>query len=326
MNGHKFQNLGVNLFTRYPGNPILTTNDLAYPANAIFNAGAALVDGETVLLARVEDLRGISHFNVCRSKDGFSDWHCEPQPTLHPDRQGHPEENWGIEDPRVTWLEELGVWAVVYTAYSRRGPQVSLATTKDFKTFERLGSILPPEDKNAALFPRRFGGDWLILHRPVSFGQDPAVWISTSPNLKHWSGHTVLMETRRGAWWDAIRIGPCPPPMETPEGWLFLYHGVRNTAAGAIYRLGLALLDLEDPYKVIRRSEDWVFGPQEPYERVGDVGNVVFSCGWTLEPKTKEIRLYYGAADTCIALATAKLSDVVDYIMKCPAPPAISGA
>lgn len=321
MNGSKFTDLGVNLFKRCPSNPILRTHDLHYPANAIFNAAAALVDGETVLLTRVEDMRGISHFNTCRSKNGVTGWRTDPQPTLMPDRQGHPEENWGIEDPRVTWLEELGVWAVVYTSYSRRGPQVSLTTTKDFKHFERLGSILPPEDKNAALFPKRFKGDWLILHRPVSSGQDPAIWISSSPDLKHWSEHTVLMETRRGSWWDAVRIGPCPPPLETPEGWLLLYHGVRGTAAGAIYRMGLALLDLDNPWKVIRRSEDWILGPHEPYERVGDVGNVVFSCGWTYDPEMDLIRLYYGAADTCIALAEAKLSEVLNYVLACPTPP-----
>lgn len=318
MNGSKFTNLGVNLFKRCPSNPILTTFDLHYPANAIFNAAAAQIGGETILLSRVEDLRGISHFNACRSKNGVSGWATDPQPTLMPDRQGHPEENWGIEDPRVTWLEELGVWAVVYTAYSRRGPQVSLATTTDFGSYERMGSVLPPEDKNAALFPRRFKGDWLILHRPVSSGQDPAIWLSSSPDLKHWSEHTVLMETRRGAWWDAVRIGPCPPPLQTREGWLICYHGVRSTAAGAIYRLGLALLDLDDPWKVIRRSEDWVMGPQEPYERVGDVGNVVFSCGWILDEEMDAIRLYYGAADTCMCLATAKLSDVLDYLLACP--------
>ena len=321
MNGSKFSDLGVNLFKRCPSNPILRTHDIHYPANAIFNAAAALVDGETVLLARVEDLRGISHFNTCRSKNGVSGWITDPQPSLMPDRVGHPEENWGIEDPRVTWLEELGVWAVVYTAFSRRGPQVSLITTKDFKIFDRLGSILPPEDKNAALFPKRFKGDWLILHRPVSTGQDPAMWISSSPDLKHWSEHTVLMETRRGSWWDSVRIGPCPPPLETPEGWLLMYHGVRGTAAGALYRMGLALLDLENPWKVIRRSDDWILGPQEPYERVGDVGNVVFSCGWTYDDEMDLIRLYYGAADTCLGLAEAKLSEVLEYVLACPSPP-----
>jgi len=126
------------------------------------------------------------------------------------------------------------------------------------------------------------------------------------------------METRRDNWWDAHRIGTCPPPIETTEGWLLGYHGVRNTVAGAIYRFGLALLDLETPERVLRRSEEWVFSPREPYERVGDVGNVVFPCGWILDEPGGTLRMYYGAADTCIALATAKLSDLLDYLLACP--------
>ncbi len=318
MNGAKDTNSGSTLFTRCPANPLITVGDLSYPANSIFNPGAALVDGRTLLLARVEDLRGISHLTVCKSPDGVSGWEISPEPTILPDRTRWPEETWGIEDPRLTWLEELGIWVVAYTANSRRGPQVCLMTTEDFRKFTRLGSILPPEDKNAALFPRRLNGDWVILHRPVSSGQDPAIWISSSPNLKHWSGHTILMETRRGAWWDSVRIGPCTPPLETPDGWLLVYHGVKDTSGGAIYRLGLILLDLENPWRVLKRSDEWVLGPQAPYERVGDVGNVVFSCGWTLDRDTGTIRLYYGAADSCIAMATAKLDRVLDYLRACP--------
>ena len=107
-------------------------------------------------------------------------------------------------------------------------------------------------------------------------------------------------------------------PLETPDGWLILYHGVRVTAAGAIYRLGLALLDLENPFKVLRRSDEWIFGPQESYEKEGDVGGAVFPCGWILDRETGKVRMYYGAADTCIALATANLNDLLEYIKSCP--------
>jgi predicted GH43/DUF377 family glycosyl hydrolase len=310
----------AELFTRSPANPILTAKDLAYPANTLFNPAAAQVSGETVLLARAEDRRGLSHLVACRSKDGVAGWSTDGEPTFLPDPERHPEEEWGVEDPRATWVEELGVWAVAYTSYSWRGPLVSLAFTKDFSSFERRGSILPPEDKNAALFPRRIGGRWAILHRPMATGRDANIWISFSSDLRHWGETEMVLECRRGAWWDSLRIGVCPPPMETPDGWLLLYHGVKNTVHGAVYRVGLALLDLEDPRKVIRRSDEWVMGPREPYERVGDVGNVVFPCGWILDEASRRIRLYYGAADTCIGLAMGSLDDVLAYLRSCPGP------
>jgi predicted GH43/DUF377 family glycosyl hydrolase len=128
------------------------------------------------------------------------------------------------------------------------------------------------------------------------------------------------MHARRGAWWDANKIGLSPPPLETPEGWLILYHGVRGTAGGCLYRLGLALLDLDDPCRVLRRSDEWIFAPELPYERQGDVNGVVFPCGWILDQPSGEIRLYYGGADTCLALATAQLSDLLSYLGTCRVP------
>ena len=154
------------LFKRCPKNPILTVEDWPYPANAVFNAAAAIVDGETLLLVRVEDFRGASHLTVARSKDGVSNWRIDKQPTFAPSL-AHPEEVWGVEDPRITWLEELKEWAITYTAFSSGGPLVSLATTKDFKKFSRLGPVMPPEDKDAAIFPVKVNGLWAMLHRPV---------------------------------------------------------------------------------------------------------------------------------------------------------------
>jgi predicted GH43/DUF377 family glycosyl hydrolase len=305
------------LFNRHPDNPILSVKDWPYAANSVFNAAAAMVDGKTLLLVRVEDFRGISHLTVARSEDGVHDWNINPEPTLRPDPERHPEEVWGIEDPRVTWLEELRQWAVTYTAFSRGGPLVSLATTTDFQKFTRLGPVMPPEDKDAALFPVRFNGRWAMLHRPVAMPNiESHIWISFSPDLKHWGDHQELIHARRGSWWDANKIGLSAPPMETEKGWLVLYHGVRTTASGSIYRLGLVLLDLEEPTRVIRRSEEWIFGPKAPYEREGDVDNVVFPCGWIRKGET--IFMYYGAADSCIGLATARISELVDFILSCP--------
>lgn len=302
------------LFTRHPGNPILTARDLPYPANTVFNAGATIINGETLLMMRVEDRRGQSHLTVARSKDGITDWVCDAQPTFTPDPDRYPEEIWGVEDPRITYLEEQDRYAIAYTAFSVGGPLVSLATTTDFKKFQRLGPVMPPEDKDAALFPVRFGGRWAMLHRPVpaASGTGAHIWLSWSPDLKHWGDHHILLRARRGGWWDANKIGLSPPPLRTDEGWLILYHGVRLNASGAIYRLGLALLDLEMPTKVIARSDEWVFEPERDYELFGDVDKVVFPCGWVA--LDGEVRIYYGAADSRIALATAKITDLLEYM------------
>jgi beta-1,4-mannooligosaccharide/beta-1,4-mannosyl-N-acetylglucosamine phosphorylase len=276
------------------------------------------MEGRMVLLARVEDYRGISHLALASSDDGIDDWQIDRKPTFKPETEKYPEELWGVEDPRITWLEEMKRWVICYTAYSKRGPLVSLATTKDFKSFERLGPVMPPEDKDAALFPVRFNGLWAMLHRPVpkSALLGAHIWISFSPNLKHWGQHQEIIWAREGGWWDANKIGLCAPPMQTEEGWLILYHGVRTTASGSIYRLGLVLLDLEDPTKVLRRTDEWIFGPKAAYEREGDVDDVVFPCGWV--KKDDKIFMYYGAADSRICLATAKFDEIINLIMKCP--------
>jgi len=302
------------LFERHPGNPIISAHDLPYPAHAVFNAGAAKVGDEYLLLLRVEDKRGLSHLTVARSPDGVRTWKIDEKPSMMPCPDEHPEEVYGIEDPRITYLEERGVWAVAYTSFSEGGPLVSLALTEDFKEFDRHGPVLPPEDKDAALFPARIKGRWAMVHRPVTVypGTGAHIWISFSPDLRHWGDHRILLPARRGAWWDANKVGLSPPPLRTDEGWLMLYHGVRTTASGVIYRLGLALLDLEDPLKVIARSDEWIFAPETHYELLGDVDKVVFPCGWIREGD--EILLYYGGADTCVGLATAKLSDLLGWL------------
>lgn len=311
------------LFHRHSDNPILSAGDWPYPAHTVFNAGACQRGDETILLVRVEDRRGHSHLTVARSNDGISNWQIDSKPSFPPDLVNHTEEAWGVEDPRLTWVEDRNEWIIAYTSYSPSGPLVSLARTKDFTSFSRLGPVMPPEDKDAAIFPRRFGNRYAMIHRPVSAGSSGAhIWLSFSPDLIHWGDHQIILHARRGAWWDANKIGLSPPPMETDEGWLILYHGVRHTAGGCLYRLGLALLDLEDPCRVLRRSDEWIFAPELPYERQGDVNDVVFPCGWILDKATGQIRIYYGGADSCLALATAQVSDLLDYLKTCPAPAA----
>jgi len=302
------------LFRRHKLNPILTAADWPYPINSVFNPGATLLpDGTTLLLCRVECRRGLSHFSVARSVHGVSDWQIDPQPTLMPEPDKFPEELWGIEDPRITFVPELSKYAIVYTAYTRDGPGVALALTEDFRDFERYGVIMPPENKDAALLPHRIGGNWALIHRPVSAPR-AHMWISYSPDLHHWGSHKLMMEARRGSWWDANKIGLSPPPIETPQGWLVIYHGVKHTAAGCIYRLGLALFDLQSPERCLKRANEWVFGPEEPYEQHGDVGNVVFPCGYTIAPDGDTLNLYYGAADTSIGLATGSLRAMLEWL------------
>jgi predicted GH43/DUF377 family glycosyl hydrolase len=301
-----------NLFRRYEGNPILTPEMWPYEVNSVFNAGATLYNNRVLLLLRVEDRRGISHFSKATSEDGLTNWEIDSTPTMIPERDKYPEDHYGIEDARIVKLKDLNIYAIVFTSFSKSGPLVSLTTTVNFKDFKRVGIICPPDDKDASLFPRQFNGRWALLHRPSS-SVGAHIWISFSPDLVHWGNSMILIPARKGSWWDAHKIGLGPQPIETKEGWLIIYHGVKTTAAGALYRLGLALLDLEDPTKVIKRCDEWVFGPNEIYERIGDVPDVTFPCGVVV--KGDELIMYYGAADTTLAVATASIPEILNYIL-----------
>ena len=304
-----------HLFRRYENNPILTAESWPYPANAVFNPGAIQVGDETLLLARVEDMRGFSHLTAARSRDGKTDWQIDAQPTLEPDPD-RDEWIWGVEDPRIVWFAEREEYIITYVCFSLGGPVVSLALTRDFGEYTRLGPLVPPEDKDASLFPRLIGGRYALIHRPVIRGEGH-IWISFSPDLEHWGGHRILLATRPG-WWDSHHIGLGAPPIETPEGWLLIYHGVRITASGSLYRVGLALLDLDEPWKTVRRCSEWLFGPKEDYERTGDVPGVTFPTGAIWSQDTNEVRVYYGAADTSVALAVADMSELLEYLKRCP--------
>lgn len=310
----------IDLFRRSPENPILTADAWPYPASAVFNPGACIHDGLTVLMVRVEDATGMSHLTVARSGDGIGHWRIDPEPTLSPDSSSHPEEASGMEDPRITWLEERGEYAVAYTAFSPVGPLVSLATTRDFASFTRLGPVLAPYNKDAAILPRRIGGRWIMIHRPSTsegaYGYH--VWIAESPDLVHWGAHRPVLMARSTGWWDASHIGLGPPAVETQRGWLLLYHGVRRTVSGSVYRVGAALLDLQDPSVLTHRTDGWIMAPRESYERTGDVPNVVFPCGWTRQDDT--LRVYYGGADSVVCVAEASIASILDALR--PVPPA----
>ncbi len=306
------------VFARHPNNPILTADHFPGGVNVVFNPSAALVGETTVLLVRVEDRTGLSHLHAARSVDGFSDWQIAPAPVMSP-IPGDPQAMWGFEDARTVWVEELERFVVTCTVYGASGAAVHLALTRDFDEFEHIGTVMPPEDKNASLFPRRIGGSWVLLHRPVTLtGRTADVWLSRSSDLVSWRSPEPVMSCRTGGWWDATRIGIGPPPIETKDGWLVIYHGVKTSVSGPIYRVGAVLLDLENPSVVLRRTDRWLLSPLTDYEKVGDVPNVVFPCGVTIQP-SGELRLYYGAADTSVCVATTTLEKLLDVVKNSPA-------
>jgi predicted GH43/DUF377 family glycosyl hydrolase len=302
------------LFRRHETNPILTSANWPYPVHTVFNPGATLLrDGSTLLLCRVEDYTGISHLCAARSPNGVDGWAIDEAATLRPEPGEHPEEFWGIEDPRITFVEELDKYVIAFAAFSKSGPGVALATTEDFRSFERLGLVMQPSDKDAALLPRRIDGRFALIHRPTT-GSESHIWISFSPDLSCWGAHKLMLQARRGGFWDANQVGLTAPLIETPRGWLMLYHGVRHTAAGAIYRVGLALFDLEQPERCLLRGSPWLFGPEMSYELAGDVGNVVFPTGYTVGADGDTINLYYGAADSTVALATGSIRELLAWL------------
>jgi predicted GH43/DUF377 family glycosyl hydrolase len=210
-------------------------------------------------------------------------------------------------------MDDLKRYAIAYTAYSRGGPGVALALTEDFRTFERYGLVMQPDDKDACVLPHRIDGNYALIHRPMT-DSGAHIWISYSPDLHNWGGHKLVLPARRGAWWDANKVGLSPPPVLTSRGWLMLYHGVRQTAAGALYRIGVALFALEQPEVCLLRGDSWIFGPEAPYECKGDVANVVFPCGLTLDADGDTLRIYYGAADSSIALATGSVREILAWL------------
>ncbi|MGA3216880.1 MAG: glycosidase [Acidimicrobiales bacterium] len=307
------------LLRRFSGNPILRPHDFPKMVNAVLNPGATTLDGRTLLLLRVEHRTGLSSLVVATSEDGLTDWEVDPVRGLEP-LPGF-EEHWGIEDPRITRVGDE--YYVVYVGYSTAGPLVCLAKTRDFVHWERSGVLQPPEDKDAALFPTTFAGRWALIHRPAPAmsGLGAHVWISFSPDLRHWGDARVLLAARHGGWWDSNKVGLGPPPLRTKDGWLVCYHAVRVTASGSIYRLGLALLDSDDPGKVLARGNEWIFGPHAPYERSGDVPDVVFPCGWILRDDGDTLHVYYGAADSVVCVAEASLARLLRHLEEHPYPP-----
>lgn len=302
----------TGVFRRAPQNPLVRIQDLPFPAAAVLNPGACECEGDTILLLRIEDVCGYSNIHVARSRDGVNDWRIESQPLLDYGRPEFPYEAWGCEDARVTYAAEDKRWYITYVGYSSMGARVRLAATHDFVQAERIGGLGSTNDKDAALFPRRIDGRWAILHRPEAAGREH-IWISFSEDMVHWGETQCLLLEGEGPAWDRLRIGAGPPPIETDDGWLLIYHGVKAYAGRLVYRAGAALLDKSNPRRLLARSPGWIFQAEAPYELTGLVGHVVFPSGAIV--RGGELWVYYGAADMCVCLATAKLRDLLNLLV-----------
>ncbi len=282
--------VGVNILHFRKDSPGLDTTD----------PRAVILNGEVLLSS-------LSHLRLARSKDGYH-FDIDKLPAIFPTEE---YEEYGIEDPRMTEIE--GTIYINYTAVSRYGISVALASTTDFKTYRKHGIILPPENKNVVIFPERIDGQYVMIHRPATTGLgSQQMWMAYSDDMFHWGRHVPFMGKRKGMW-DSLRIGAGAVPIKTPEGWLEIYHGV-NPEQG--YCLGAALLDLRDPAKIIARSNTPFLIPEAEYERIGFYGNVVFTCGAVVTGTANEsiVSIYYGAADQFTCRADIELEDILDSL------------
>ncbi|HNY40611.1 MAG TPA: glycoside hydrolase family 130 protein [Bryobacteraceae bacterium] len=297
-----------DIVKRYRGNPILTKTAIPYPVETVHNAAVVKHGDEYVMLFRSHLRTGRSIIGLARSPDGFT-FTADPAPFLTPARDGlfAEYEAFGVEDPRVTLIE--GEYVITYSAYSRNGVRIALARTKDFKHVDRVSLITPADYRNVVIFPEKFDGLYARLDRPHSEIAPWSIWISYSPDLRFWGQSQLIMRPEQYHW-DEMKIGPGAPPIKTEKGWLSIYHGVFPTMAGSVYRLGVALHDLQDPARIIGVSDSWILQPEDPWEVTGYVPNVVFSCGAVPEPDGT-VKIYWGGADTVMCVGEANLSDLV---------------
>ncbi|GAA0315812.1 glycoside hydrolase family 130 protein [Bacillus carboniphilus] len=248
-------------------------------------------------------LTSLSYLRIARSKDGHN-FTVDPEPFIYPSNE---LETFGVEDPRITQMGDE--YYIYFSAVSPVGVGESLVKTTDFKTYGHLGMIFAPENKDVLIFPEKINGKYYAMHRPVPKSNGaPEVWIAESDNLRYWGNHKFLFGLREGKWDDA-RIGGGAVPFKTEKGWLELYHGATKDHR---YCMGAVLLDLEDPTKVIARSEAPLVEPDAPYEAEGFFGGVVFSCGVLVHGDV--VKMYYGAADTSMACCELSLSEILDSL------------
>ncbi|HEY3411450.1 MAG TPA: glycoside hydrolase family 130 protein [Armatimonadota bacterium] len=296
---------------RYSRNPVIPRNLLA-DSNSIFNSAVVPYNGEFAGVFRCDNTAREMRIHAGRSHDGIN-WDIEPDPI--PFQSSDPEIG-VVEyayDPRVCWIEDR-YWVTWCNGY--HGPTIGVAWTNDFHTFHKVENALLPFNRNGVLFPRRINGKYVMLSRPSDNGHTPFgdIFLSQSPDMEHWGGHRFVMATTGKYPWQSTKIGAGPIPIETTEGWLMIYHGVLTSCNGFVYSFGAALLDLDEPWKVIHRTAPYIFSPQAPYELAGDVPNVTFPCAALTDAPTGRIAIYYGAADTVTGLAFCQVDELIGFI------------
>jgi beta-1,4-mannooligosaccharide/beta-1,4-mannosyl-N-acetylglucosamine phosphorylase len=295
---------------RYRRNPVIPRN-LFPTANSIFNSAVVPHQGKFAGVFRCDDTRRAMQLHVGFSDDGIS-WKLNPQRIEFVNGGCGPEVmDWVYGyDPRVGWMEDryYVTWCNGY-----HGPTIGIAWTKDFQTFHQMENAYLPFNRNGVLFPRKINGKYVMLNRPSDNGHTPFgdIYLSQSPDLIYWGEHRFVMSPVGG--WQSTKVGAGPIPIETSEGWLLIYHGVLTSCNGFVYSAGAALLDLEQPWKVIYRTAPYLMSPQELYECVGDVPNVVFPCAALADAPTGRLAIYYGCADTVVGLAFAQVDELIAF-------------
>ncbi len=298
---------------RYSENPIITSEAVPGSRSVLNSAAVPYGDG-FIGVFRVDSLAMIPGLHVGRSKDGIH-WEIEPnQINLVCEDKETANFTYGF-DPRVTFVEDryYVMWCNVIAGV---GSTVGLAYTFDFETFYQLPNAYPLYNRNAVLFPKKIDGKFGMLNRPTSGGHctNGCICYSESPDMIYWGKHRHVMNPTSG--WQGTKIGAGPIPIETDEGWLMFYHGVTQMASGMMYSMGGAILDKNEPWKVLYRTKGMIMGPEALYERTGDCPNVVFPCAALTDSETGRIAIYYGAADTVVGLAFCEVNEIIDFIKK----------
>ncbi|MFC1479773.1 glycoside hydrolase family 130 protein [Planctomycetota bacterium] len=299
----------IDVVWRYSGNPVIPRNAIPC-SNSIFNSAVVPFEGEFAGVFRVDNRARQMRLHAGKSKDGIS-WDIEPEPiSFKCDDPEVGDFQYGY-DPRVCFIEDkyYVTWCNGY-----HGPTIGAAYTEDFKTFHQIENAFLPYNRNGVMFPRKINGNYCMLSRPSDTGHTAFgdIFVSESPDMVFWGKHRHVMGRAGG--WQSTKIGAGPIPIETSEGWLMIYHGVLNSCNGFVYSFGAALLDLEEPWKVIARGRDYILSPQTIYECVGDVPNVAFPCAALVDPPTGRIAIYYGCADTVVSLCFGTVGEIITCI------------
>ena len=295
---------------RFDQNPIINRNPVPGIAR-IFNSAVVTYQDKFIGVFRAESTATLPHLRLGHSDDGIN-WDIELTPIKFIDEEGKPWQPYYAYDPRLIEIE--GIYYIVWCT-DFHGPTIGLAKTTDFKTFVRLENPFIPYNRNGVLFPRKINGAFKILSRASDNGHTPFgdIFLSESFDLIHWGKHRHVMARGGAGWWQGLKIGGGPAPIETSEGWLMLYHGVCNTCNGYVYSMGVAILDINEPSKVLYRAGHYVLTPEMPYEETGFVPNVVFPCATIHDSETGRITIYYGAADSYVALAFTTVDELVNF-------------